>query len=400
MVEAAITTFRGRPAVRIQSDRVKCVILMGGGHIASLSLVDEGMNVLWEPRWPTVDPSVRGMIDPAIYGEGPEAQLLSSIAGLNLCVDVFGAHSPGEVRSGLSFHGEAGMVTWFVEKVEQDDNCCTLSMSAELPHARLRIDRDYTLRQGTCHIDIEERVINLVGFERAMGRSQHLTLGGEFLEGGATWTCNADRGLTMQSDDLSSPEAFASLAEFDYPSIPLAAGGHADWTRFPRIKGAGGICTLRIRPNEQHGYFVALNQCLGLAVAARWPRKDFPWMVTWDENCSRQRRPWNGATLARGIEFSSYALPTSRRENVARGTLFDTPCFEWLDAYEQKTTSFTLAIYSTRTGQMPEISDVFQGGGYVEGDSRKEKTILSGTKEGSLACGCCQEAVVACRKMS
>ena len=94
------------------------------------------------------------------------------------------------------------------------------------------------------------------------------------------------------------------------------------------------------------------------------------------------------------------ALPTSRRENVARSTLFDTPCFEWIDACEQKTTSLALAIDSTRTSQMSEISDVLQGAGYVEGNFRMENTTLSGAKEGSLACGCCQKAVVACRTMS
>ena len=359
MTAFANTTFRGRQAVSLRNDKIECVVLTGGGHIASLALCKAGTNVLWEPRWPTVDPSVRHVVDPAIYGTGAEAKLLSSIAGWNLCVDVMGAQSAGEVRSGLAFHGEAGMVTWIVEKAEQVDDDTTLTMSAELPHTRLRMVREFTLKQGSYRLDVVEHMINLVGFERALGRAQHLTFGENFLKGGVTWTCNVDKGLTMSNDDLSKPEAFASLTEFDYPNLPLGAGGYADWTRFPRATGAGNICTLRVRPDETHGLCMGLNASLGLVVAARWERRAFPWVVTWEENCGRTALPWNGETVARGIEFSSYALPTSRRDNVARGVLFDTPCFEWLDAYEQKATSFSLAVCPARMGKMPAVTEVF-----------------------------------------
>ena len=38
-----------------------------------------------------------------------EGQLLFGIAGHNICLDVFGAHSAGEVAAGMAFHGEAGL---------------------------------------------------------------------------------------------------------------------------------------------------------------------------------------------------------------------------------------------------------------------------------------------------
>ena len=45
-------------------------------------------------------------------------------------------------------------------------------------------------------------------------------------------------------------------------------------------------------------------------------------------------------------QVSSYAFATSKRDNVARGTLLDTPCFEWLDAHETKDTTFFLTLQS------------------------------------------------------
>jgi hypothetical protein len=40
-----------------------------------------------------------------------------------------------------------------------------------------------------------------------------------------------------------------------------------------------------------------------------------------------------------------------RRWNIEQGTLFDTPTFEWLDAYETKTTSFHLSLQALEGGQ-------------------------------------------------
>jgi hypothetical protein len=48
--------------------------------------------------------------------------------------------------------------------------------------------------------------------------------------------------------------------------------------------------------------------------------------------------PSASASQVRGLEFTSYAFATSREQNVKLGELFDTPAFEWLDAYEERST--------------------------------------------------------------
>jgi hypothetical protein len=52
--------------------------------------------------------------------------------------------------------------------------------------------------------------------------------------------------------------------------------------------------------------------------------------------------------VCRGLEFSSYAFPTSRRENVGLGTLLDTPAFQWLDANETRTTEYSFGVVAGR----------------------------------------------------
>lgn len=66
--------------------------------------------------------------------------------------------------------------------------------------------------------------------------------------------------------------------------------------------------------------------------------------MTWEENNSRATPPWNAKELCRGLEVSSYAFATSKKENVERGSMFDVPCFEWLDGNESKSTTFYLSL--------------------------------------------------------
>ena len=124
----------GRPAVVLRSDRAEVKVMVGGGHLSSIRSTDlpagvDDINPLWNPPWQTVDPSLRRLVGPQI-GDGLEGQLLSCIAGHNLCADVFGGHSAGEVeRAGLCFHGEAGLVQW---EVLTPDNLYCLALAVSL----------------------------------------------------------------------------------------------------------------------------------------------------------------------------------------------------------------------------------------------------------------------------
>ena len=48
--------------------------------------------------------------------------------------------------------------------------------------------------------------------------------------------------------------------------------------------------------------------------------------------------------MTRGLEFGSMQIALGRRWNVETNKLFDTLCYEWIDANEMKETSFTIGM--------------------------------------------------------
>lgn len=349
-------SFRGRQAVLIGNDVVELIIVLGGGHFASFKRVEQGVNVLWEPHWPTLDPSVRNLGMPGEFDDTLESRLLSSILGHNLCLDVFGGHSPGEEKAGMTFHGEAGMVAWQIDAAEIGGSSAKLTMSAYLRETAMEITRTISLNEGESCVSVDESIRNLVGFQRAYGCSQHATIGEAFLKDGpAIFACNADRGMTWPTADEIT--TLVADTEFTYPDLPRGDGGTDDWRRHPRSEKEGNLVTLRIRPDASHGWFTAVQNTLNLGLYYRWEREAYPWLMTWEEVYNRETKPWCCRELTRGMEFSSYAFATSREENVRLGELLDTPTFQWLDAHETRTSSFTMGLF-TSEGEVTEAPDI------------------------------------------
>src|SRR6476659_5467600 len=131
--------FRGRRAATIENRHLRLTVLEGGGHIAEVLDKESGVNPLWIPPWPSIEPSA---YDPAdkVYGDSAEAQLLAGIMGYNLCLDVFGGPSGEEAAAGFSPHGEAPVATY-----EIDSSGTRLAMRASLSEARLRVEREIDL---------------------------------------------------------------------------------------------------------------------------------------------------------------------------------------------------------------------------------------------------------------
>jgi len=310
--------YRGRRAASIENGQVRVTVLREGGHIAEILHKETGVNPLWTPPWPSIEPSAYqpGSTE---YGAGIDARLLAGIMGHNLCLDIFGGPSAEEASGGIGVHGEGSVAPY---EIEQDDG--RLVMVSWLGLAQIRFERTIELREGT--VEIAEAVVNLAAFDRPIGWTQHVTLGPPFLERGVTaFQCSATRSKTFEgtfgADDYLQPGV-----EFEWPLAP------PDLRVCNAAPKSSAFTAHLMDPQLEEAYFTASHPGLGLEFGYRWKRADFPWLGIWEENHSRMNPPWNGVTLARGMEFGVSPIPETRRQMVDRGTLFGVPTYRWLPA--------------------------------------------------------------------
>src|SRR5262245_60038191 len=129
----ALSAYRGRRAATIENADLKVCVIEDGGHIAEIVDKRTGINPLWTPPWPTLDPSAYEASRHE-YGRGPDARLLSGIAGHNWCLDLFGPPSDEELAAGLGPHGEAS-----IARYDFDTSAGRVAMRAHLPLAQLAV---------------------------------------------------------------------------------------------------------------------------------------------------------------------------------------------------------------------------------------------------------------------
>ena len=332
--------YRGRRAYELESDALELVVTVEGGHIAAIRDKASGINPLWEPPWPTIEPSAWSPDRHPGYGDGPEARLLAGILGHNICLDIFGPPSDEEAAAGLDVHGEAATAAYTIAREGE-----WLSCRADLPEAGLRFTR--WLRLKSRILQIHETVENLRGVDHPVGWTQHVTLGPPFLEKGRTrFRVTGTRSKVYEGEFAPEGRGLQQPgAEFDWPHVPLRNGGTDNLEVFTSAPVSGGFTTTLMDPARDEVFFIAWSPTHRLAIGYQWKRADFPWLGRWEENLSREQPPWNGRTIALGMEFGVSPMPETRREMVERGSLFDAPAFRWIAARSRVEAEYRAAVW-------------------------------------------------------
>jgi hypothetical protein len=320
-----MTRYRGRRAATIENDVLRVTVLEEGGHIAEITDLASGVNPLWTPHWPSMEPSDYDRARDAIYGGGADGSLLAGIMGHNLCLDIFGGPSAEEAAAGFPVHGETSTARFDISS-----SGGTLSMETVLASAQLRVSRRVALEDRV--VRIHERVENLTDADRPIGWTQHVTMGPPFLVKGVTgFSLTADRSLVYPGT-FGPADYLHPGAEFRWPHAPRADGGMADLRVFTGAASSSAYTAHRMNTASDVASFIAYSSAAQLAFGYVWRREDFPWVGLWEENHARTGVPWNGRTLTCGVEFGVSPIPESRREMIERGPLFDTPTFRWIPA--------------------------------------------------------------------
>lgn len=321
----AETTYRNRRAVQIENEQVRVTVMVEGGHIAEILDKQTGVNPLWTPPWPSIEPSLYDRAKHPAYGADAESKLLAGIMGHNLCLDIFGGVSPEEAAAGLTVHGEASIAAYEIFSSE-----AALTMRATFPHAQLAFTRSIELDGDK--IVIGETVENLTATDRPVGWTQHVTVGPPFLEAGRTQFDAPCTKSKVYEGEFGVGGYMKTAAEFDWPMVPTKNGGAADLRIYSAEPVSSGYTAHLMDPAQDISYFSAWSPTHNVLFGYVWKRADFPWLGVWEENHSRASPPWNGQALTRGMEFGVSPMPETRRQMIDRGSMFGVPGYRWIPA--------------------------------------------------------------------
>lgn len=318
--------YHNRRAARIENELVRVTVLFGGGHVAEILHKPSGVNPLWTPPWPSIEPSAWSRAGHPEYGDDAESKLLAGIMGHNLCLDIFGPPTAEEAAAGLTVHGEASVAPWQIT-TERD----ALVARALLPNAQLKVDRRIELAPGGV-IAFTEGVENLTTTDRPVAWTEHVTLGPPFLARGSTQFRVSATHAQVAAGDPGPGGYLKPGAEFEWPNAPRRDGATADLRVYNSSPVSAGFTTQLLDPAREEAFFAAFSPESRLAFGYRWRREDFPWIGIWEENHARTSPPWNGKTLTRGMELGVSPFAEPRRAQLARNGLFGVPCYRWIAA--------------------------------------------------------------------
>lgn len=330
-------TYRGRRAASVENDRLRVTMLIGGGHIAEILDKRSGINPLWTPSWPSIEPSEYSQSDRPFYGGPADGPLLVGIMGHNLCLDIFGGPSEEEAAAGLTAHGDASVVPYVIETIGE-----SISARADFQRAALTFERRLDLRHSS--IVVTETVTNVAACDRPIGWTQHVTLGPPFLQHGITeFRASATRSRVFETA-FGPADYLVAGADFDWPNAPRVDGGVADLRRFTDAACSSAYTAHLMDRARKDAFFVAFSPSARFAFGYVWQRDDFPWLGIWDENRSRTAPPWNGIEVTRGMEFGASPFPETRRQMIDRGRLFDERTYRWIPAQRSVTVEYRIHV--------------------------------------------------------
>ena len=338
-------SYRQRRATVIENSHLRVTVLHEGGHIAEVFDKRAGINPLWTPAWPSMEPSSFDSRKTHTYGTGTDAKLLAGIMGHNLCLDIFGGPSDEEAAAGLTPHGEGSVAPYDISVSDG-----ALICRARFPLAQMQFERRIELEDRD--VRIRETIESSAASDRAIGWTQHVTLGPPFLERGKTqFRASATRSKVFEAE-FGVADYLTRSAEFGWPMAPRVDGSLADLRIFNNVSVSSAYTAHLMDPAREHACFVAFAPAFELAFGYVWKRADFPWMGIWEENHSRTHAPWNGRELARGMEFGVSPMPESRRSMIDRGRLFGVPTYRWIAAMSRVEVEYW--IVSRGVGALPD----------------------------------------------
>lgn len=307
----------GRDSLVFTNASARLVVDLAGGAIGDFRPAGSDVNPLHWGTPPPGDRSVRGF-------------------GHFLCLDRWGPPSEAEGAKGMPYHGEAANVAWSVVRgVGVQNGRIEAEMTAALPKAGLSVRRRIRMSTTEAVFAVEEEVTNDNALGRIYNAVQHPTVGPPFLDEQTVVDCNGTRGFA-QGGSLPHPEEPTS----HWPRAITRDGESVDLRRLTSDPDPN-VVTYAIE--GEYGWVTATSPTHGLVLGYLWKTSDYPWVSLW-------RDVRDGKPSARGLEFGTTGLHQPFPILVKKGRMWERPLFEYLDAGETVSRSYTAFLLKIPAG--------------------------------------------------
>lgn len=286
MPNPAMKQVHGEASFHLATPEVDLYVTARGGQMAP---------VVFHLAERDVSPYALAPWEPADHSDLPP--LLSVLRGDFLCLP-FGGQTHGPP------HGETANAEW--QLLAANERSLTLKITAADTGAH--VIKTLESRPGHHAIYIEHEISNLEG-DFNYGSHPIIDLSG-LPDQSARISVSPFRWASTYPGQFSNPadgesQALAAGAEFnDLKSVPLAAGGLTDLSRYPSRAGHDDLVMMVSEPASVEQPFawsaVVLNDYLWFSLKNP---ADFPSTLFWLSNGGRTAAPWNSKHIARlGIE--------------------------------------------------------------------------------------------------
>ncbi|WCB94862.1 hypothetical protein DSM104299_03602 [Baekduia alba] len=211
-------------------------------------------------------------------------------------------------------HGEACLIPWDHEIVEDAEQRVAVRFEALIPRTPLRVEKTLTLDAASPRIEVVERLTNHspVG-QRAMW-GQHLAFGSPFLSSDCRILLEDGVRVIPHGEAIGpSGRRVDGGREHAWPRATAPDGATVELDRVPE---RGTPSELLYLTGFDRGRY-ALVDADGFGVRVEWDADRLPYLWLWQELGATTDYPWFGRTYLMGLEpFSSY--PTTGLADAVR----------------------------------------------------------------------------------
>jgi hypothetical protein len=248
-----------------------------------------------------------------------------------ICFDRWGLPTDSERENGFTPHGEANAQEWELLDCHRENNKNTeLSMSCTLSMGGLQLTRQVKLLGQRPVFKVTEEIRNLNKYGRMFNIVQHVTIAPPFLDNTTLIDNNTEKGFEDKLDGSLNQEE---------PVITWPEASHnGDRVSLRQIQDEWPLVSSFVfNQNHKYGWVTACNPKLKLLLGYVWEIEDYPWINFW-------RSVKNKIPVAFGMEFGTTGLHESYPILAKKGKIFDRNIYDFIDANEIKSKSYTAFI--------------------------------------------------------